>query len=57
MTDSPLKNYQEDICPKCGKKGCTCGPECTCDDNSAEGAMADITKLIRQRNLIQDFEE
>jgi len=53
MTDSPLKNYQEDICPKCGKQGCTCGPECTCEP-SIEEVQLDTHK---QRDLIQDFEK
>ena len=36
----------EDICPKCGKEGCTCGPECECGKNTTPN----------QTELIQDFE-
>jgi|TARA_R100001530_G_scaffold117478_1_gene84591 hypothetical protein len=32
-------------CPKCGKVGCTCGPDCSCSQNS------------EQKKLIQSFEE
>jgi len=34
-----------DKCPKCGKVGCTCGPDCSCSQNS------------EQKKLIQSFEE
>jgi len=37
----------EEVCPKCGKEGCTCGPDCTC---GTEEAQADITKQQRDKN-------
>ena len=43
-------------CPKCGKIGCTCGPDCSCSMESEE-AQASITEQKRQKNLIQSFEE
>lgn len=36
----------KDICPKCGKEGCTCGPECECGKNTTPN----------QSELVQDFE-
>lgn len=42
---SPL---EDDICPKCGKRGCTCDPE-TCDCKPQ--------KHSNKKELIQDFEE
>jgi hypothetical protein len=54
MIDSPgLDKGKADICPKCGKQGCTCGPECTCEP-SIEDVQLDIHK---QHDLVQDFEE
>ena len=38
---SPLEN---EVCPKCGREGCTCGPECDCEPD-------------KQKELVQDFEE
>ena len=48
----------DDICPKCGKEGCTCGPECDC---TLEEAQADITEQKRNKKttpvqLAIDFE-
>lgn len=47
-----------DVCPKCGKEGCTCGPECEC---TPEGAQADITEQQRNKKptpkLPIDFEQ
>ena len=40
-------NENEDICPKCGKEGCTCGPECDC----TEAAQADITQQKRSKKV------
>jgi|TARA_R110000824_G_scaffold55115_1_gene151953 hypothetical protein len=36
----------EEVCPKCGKKGGTCGPDCDCD---AEEAQAEITRQQRDK--------
>ena len=38
----PLED--DEVCPKCGREGCTCGPECDCEPD-------------KQKELIQDFEE
>ena len=38
---SPL---EDEVCPKCGREGCTCGPECDCEPD-------------KQKELVQDFEE
>ena len=46
------KNLKE-VCPKCGKEGCTCGPDCSC---GTEEAQANITKQKRDKNLSIDFE-
>ena len=35
------KPVEDKVCPKCGKEGCTCGPDCSC---GTEEAQADITK-------------
>ena len=50
----PLED--DEVCPKCGREGCTCGPECDCGDIATEEAVADLTEQKRQRELIQDFE-
>ena len=49
---------KEDLgkCPKCGRVGCTCGPDCSCSPESEE-AQAVLTEKKRQDNLIQSFEE
>jgi hypothetical protein len=36
----------DDVCPRCGKEGCTCDPD-TCDCKPAP----------KQKDLVQDFEE
>ena len=38
----PLED--DEVCPKCGREGCTCGPECDCEPD-------------KQKELVQDFEE
>ena len=49
---SPL---EDEVCPKCGREGCTCGPECDCKP-PIEEAILD-THSGRQKELVQDFEE
>jgi len=49
----PLED--DEICPKCGREGCTCGPECDCKP-PIEEAILD-THRGRQKELVQDFEE
>tara|TARA_R110000824_G_scaffold265140_1_gene454016 strand:- start:947 stop:1141 length:195 start_codon:yes stop_codon:yes gene_type:complete len=44
-------------CPKCGRVGCTCGPDCSCSSDDDEEARAILTEQKRQNNLIQSFEE
>ena len=49
---SPL---EDDICPKCGKRGCTCDPE-TCDCKPPiEEAILDVN-TNKKKELIRDFE-
>ena len=46
---SPL---EAEVCPKCGKEGCTCGPECDCEPGRYIHLFPN-----RQKELVQDFEE
>ena len=48
----PLED--DEVCPKCGREGCTCGPECDCKP-PIEEAILD-THSGRQKELVQDFE-
>lgn len=51
---SPL---EDDICPKCGKRGCKCDPE-TCDcEPPIEEAILNVHDNNKNKELIQDFEE
>lgn len=49
----PLED--DEVCPKCGREGCTCGPECDCEPPIEEVILD--THNGRQKELIQDFEE
>ena len=49
---SPL---EDEVCPKCGREGCTCGPECDCEPPIEEVILD--THSDREKELIQDFEE
>ena len=40
------KNLKE-VCPKCGKEGCTCGPDCSC---GTEEAQANITNVNQKKS-------
>lgn len=49
MEKLPYFNYvdnDDDVCPRCGKEGCTCDPD-TCD----------CEPTPKQDELVQDFEE
>ena len=57
LTD-PSSDEKSLECPKCGREGCTCGPDCDCE---TEEAQADITEQKRNKKttpvqLAIDFE-
>jgi hypothetical protein len=46
MTSTSKVDDSKEVCPKCGREGCTCGPECDCGKDTS----------VPQKDLIQDFE-
>jgi|TARA_R100001163_G_scaffold10564_1_gene9835 hypothetical protein len=53
----------DDLCPKCGKKGCKCDPDqpCACDNKEEviEEQILDVEESIKKRrkDIIESFEE